>query len=429
MSEPLDATAAGTPRMPATLPLTDANVMQGDLARRLPVWIVPAFAVGVVLGTAGTLWALWWWINGIPGLTGTEFATAKLDATKIALSITVGGGGLFALYLAVRRQRATEQDLRDRRAAQRHTENDASERRITELFSRAAEQLGSDKHTIRLAGLYALERLAQSHPAHRQTIVSLLCAYLRTPYTAPPARALARGIERSTLRNIRIRSASSLCESTRMATAAVRWEAILEQDARLTTQQILADHLCPDLNADGTPNPRYWPEEINLDLSGANLINLNLFGCVIHSANFIRTTFTGSAGFSDATFTGRVVFAEATFTRFAMFEDSNFNGHANFGGVTFADVARFENATSRSGVTFTEAIFNGDTRFEGATFARSADRRTEPSKLLKDAVAKLGAADGPNDHRWPHGWHCEEVPQTLPGRKGRWARLVYTSDS
>jgi uncharacterized protein YjbI with pentapeptide repeats len=353
MSESLDVTAASPPPLPVALPRTNANDVQGDLGRRLPAWIVPAFAVGVVLGTAGMLWALWRWINGIPGLAGTDFATAKLDATKIALSVAVGGGGLFALYLAVRRQRATEQDLRDRRAAQRHTEDDASERRITELFTRAADQLGSDKHTVRLAGLYALERLAQSHPAHRQTIVSLLCAYLRTPYAAPPARVFVQGIKRSTLRNMRIRSASLLSESARVATVTVHREAILEQDVRLSVQRILADHLRPDADVAGTPNSKYWPEEISLDLSGANLINFNLFGCVIHGANFIHATFTGSAGFDGVTFTDRVVFAGANFTRFAMFMGVKFNGHANFGDVIFTEFTRFENATFRGGAAFT----------------------------------------------------------------------------
>ena len=31
-------------------------------------------------------------------------------------------------------------------------------------------------------GLYALERLGQANPAHRQTFVNIVCAYLRTPF-------------------------------------------------------------------------------------------------------------------------------------------------------------------------------------------------------------------------------------------------------
>lgn len=38
---------------------------------------------------------------------------------------------------------------------------------------------------MRLGGLHALERLAQDNPAQRQTIVDVICAYLRMPYTPP----------------------------------------------------------------------------------------------------------------------------------------------------------------------------------------------------------------------------------------------------
>ncbi|QWF84282.1 hypothetical protein [Amycolatopsis sp. CA-230715] len=59
---------------------------------------------------------------------------------------------------------------------------DAEARRITELYIKASEQLGSDKAPVRMAGFYALERLAQDNEGQRQTVVDVLCAYLRMPY-------------------------------------------------------------------------------------------------------------------------------------------------------------------------------------------------------------------------------------------------------
>jgi len=41
-----------------------------------------------------------------------------------------------------------------------YTTRDATERRITELYTKAADQLGSEKAPVRLAGLQALQRLA-----------------------------------------------------------------------------------------------------------------------------------------------------------------------------------------------------------------------------------------------------------------------------
>jgi len=66
------------------------------------------------------------------------------------------------------------------------TDQDAAQRRITELYTKAVEQLGSDKAPVRLGGLYALERLGQDNPSQRQTIVNVICAYLRMPFPATP---------------------------------------------------------------------------------------------------------------------------------------------------------------------------------------------------------------------------------------------------
>ncbi|MEV4250934.1 hypothetical protein AB0J63_47045 [Streptosporangium canum] len=76
---------------------------------------------------------------------------------------------------AFRRQRHQE-------IATAHATHDATERRVTELYTKAVEQLGHAGAAVRLGGLYALERLAQDNPGHRQTIVNVICAYLRMPY-------------------------------------------------------------------------------------------------------------------------------------------------------------------------------------------------------------------------------------------------------
>uniref|UniRef100_UPI003F49077F hypothetical protein n=1 Tax=Saccharothrix espanaensis TaxID=103731 RepID=UPI003F49077F len=199
----------------------------------------------VVLAVAGGVgWWLWWWIDGLAldNPVDKDRATARLDAVKIAASVAVGGGGLFALYLAALRQRTQEDELKARHAelaqrdrAQDDTRADAEARRITELYAKSAEQLGSDKAPVRLAGLYALERLAQDNPDRpdlRQTVVNVLCAYLRMPYTlpgAPPAED---------------------ADETLRARHDERWQ---EQQVRLTAQRVLRDHLRP---GDDLANPR-----------------------------------------------------------------------------------------------------------------------------------------------------------------------------
>ncbi len=123
----------------------------------------------------------------------------RLEALRLVVTFVAGTGGGVALWLAARRQRSNELGLKEqariaaetaadrvknfaqRERADDEVRRDAIERRITELYTKAAEQLGSDKAPVRLAGFYALERLAQDNTSQRQTIVNVICAYLRMP--------------------------------------------------------------------------------------------------------------------------------------------------------------------------------------------------------------------------------------------------------
>jgi hypothetical protein len=55
-----------------------------------------------------------------------------------------------------------------------------------ERFATAADQLGSDKPAVRLAGVYAMAGLADDWEANRQTCIDVLCAYLQLPYEPDP---------------------------------------------------------------------------------------------------------------------------------------------------------------------------------------------------------------------------------------------------
>lgn len=123
---------------------------------------------------------------------GSPQDQARLDAVRTAGTIVLGTGGAVALLLAARRQRSAELTLRHQQEVARQAEVDAIERRITELYTKAADQLGSDKAPVRLAGLYALERLGVANNDQRQTIVNVICAYLRMPYVDDREEAQVR---------------------------------------------------------------------------------------------------------------------------------------------------------------------------------------------------------------------------------------------
>jgi Pentapeptide repeats (8 copies) len=57
---------------------------------------------------------------------------------------------------------------------------------ITDRYTKAIEQLGSDKQDVRLGGIYALERIANDSPPDRATIEEVLTAFVRGHAPWPP---------------------------------------------------------------------------------------------------------------------------------------------------------------------------------------------------------------------------------------------------
>jgi hypothetical protein len=223
----------------------------------------------VVTITLGSMALLLWLFRG-------EKAPVLLDVIRTAASIGVGTGGGAALWLAVRRQRSTEeanalqaQIAEDTKAHQARVAEDsrfdATERRITDLQTNAGEQLGSEKAAVRLNGLYALERLAQGNKEHRQAIVNVICAYLRMPYVHP---------EQIPDQDDENRRASSE-----------------ELQVRLTAQRILAEHLRPseikEAEPFGNTKNKHW-NDVKLDFTGATLVDLDMSGCLLWSTKIPR---------------------------------------------------------------------------------------------------------------------------------------------
>lgn len=329
-----------------------------------PTWKVVAVVGGIIGATAAVVVALWW--AGTAGLNGDKLVTARLDALRTGLSIGIGGGGALALYLSWRRQRAAEITLAQAATAltqkdrdHDHTEADARERRITDLYTKAVEQLGSEKAPVRLGGIYALERLAQDNPTQRQTIVNVMCAYLRMPYD-PPGQKPASGAEAALLATYR--------------------EGLQEREVRRGVQRILAHHLRP---GDDTEEPAvtFWPS-INIDLANATLVGLDFSGVAIHEANFTNAQFRSYAYFDGADFGGIASFQGVRFTdesrfdraRFgdgAIFRDAVFAKEASFAGSSFCGDAYFMDAAFGGGVMFDSAKFDADVAFFGAQFTGS----------------------------------------------------------
>lgn len=260
--------------------------------------VLVRIAVGIATVTVLAIALLWW--AGTRGLTGAELATARFDALRTGLSVGLALGGGFALYLAWRRQDSTEiglrqkledqhavvraYELQERTTARTHelqeraaqaSEADAAARRITDLYTKAVELLGSDQAPVRLGGLYALERLAQDNSDQQPTIASVLCAYLRMPFPSlPPLADDATDDERERHDD--------------------RTHAHDEQrQVRDTTLDIFRRH-----RGCGQADELYWKNiTINLDranLAGANFIGADLTHADLNGANLAGANLTES---------------------------------------------------------------------------------------------------------------------------------------
>ncbi|MGW5748129.1 pentapeptide repeat-containing protein [Amycolatopsis sp. NPDC003861] len=369
-----DNDAAPPPSAPAVLapPLSAAAARRARLRELSPKTMWLTAAVIAVL-TAGAVVVLWW--AATRGLNGAELVTARLDALKIGLSIGVGSGGVVALYLSWRRQDSTERTLAHQQevhtATMAHqdrvataTERDAAQRRLNELYLKAVEQLGSAEAAVRHGGLYALEQVAHDDPKRRQTVVNVICAYLRSPFTPPPDTA---GTRRLGARRPLLKSADRSRVPASPSYGGTRQAQVQEREVRLTAQRILHQHLQPGEDPDH-PRSDFWPG-ISIDLTGATLLDFSLANCTVATASFRRATFTGTATFETAKFSGDTGFEEAEFGGDTGFEEAEFGGYAGFSGVEFCGGAWFVRAKFGGDAVFVGAGFGVDTVFDGAEFS------------------------------------------------------------
>ncbi|WP_409490698.1 pentapeptide repeat-containing protein [Amycolatopsis sp. cmx-11-12] len=339
-------------------------------------WVLLA-AVAVVIVGAGVGWWLW---QQADGLAAADLARARTDAIRTGLTAAGGTGAALALLLAVRRQRSTEValdltdiDLAQKKQAAADAAHDATERRITDLYTKAAEQLGSGKAAVRLAGVFALERLAQAAPELRQTVVDLLCAYIRMPSSAgKESQSNMTNGSRSRLSSRVAGHRQKLGSSTESRTASTNAGEI---DVRTAVRDVLLRHLrylkknnrglgLKDMYSQA--NGEHW-DEIRLDLSNTTLTDWDFTACRISVGTFAHTTFAGCCDFKLAHFTDDVDYTGSTFLADASFYKARIGGTADFSDATFREDAHFEKVDASNGTLyFVESVFEGMTWFDDA---------------------------------------------------------------
>jgi uncharacterized protein YjbI with pentapeptide repeats len=404
-----------------------------DAHKTLGLWSIRRALTFAFTGAGVLLVAAWFlvsWLLGSPPEAKPKPLETKdqLELLKFVFALVAGVGALVALVTAYRRQRvdeaAGERAERIQAHAERvqaHAEHDAAERRVTELYGQAVEQLGHDKAAVRLGGLYSLERLAQDHPQHRQTVTDVVCSYLRMPFQPP--------------------SATDRQPEDNHADPAATDAARQELQVRLAAQRLIKRHLTTTPSDQPHP-PTYW-HDIHIDLTGAHLVDFDFTQCRPTDALFVDVHFSGNAWFNEAQFSGDVgfdgaqfsgyvgfdgaqfsgyagfdraqfsgyaLFFEAQFSGYAAFGRAQFggSGHAGFGYARFSENANFNRARFSGHARFDNARFSGNAQFDGAQFSKNA--RFDRAQFEREPDFKGATASHPNDdHVWPSPWRAQAV--------------------
>ena len=203
-------------------------------------------------------------------LSGAQVAAPdRLNAVnnvRTTLLQAIGGAAvLFGAYATWRQLRVSQDGL-----------NATREGQVTDRFSRAVEQLGSERLDVRIGGIHALWRVADHSVRDYEAVVSIMAAYLRTHLPWPPQERGAPAADAS------INSVRPLETRAADAQAALTCLGVLGQDRPAGWLNVS----CTDLrraDCDGL-----WLNGVNLDgacLEAASVYQVNLRGASLIRAN------------------------------------------------------------------------------------------------------------------------------------------------
>lgn len=270
----------------------------------IAIWVTSAALVGI--GLYNLL---------IPRLVGPT--DSRLDAVQLILAIMAGVGAVFLGVYAYRRQRLQEvASVRDDYG------------QFLLRYNSATQQIADDKAAARLAGVYAMTRLADDWPAQRQQCVDVLCAYLRMPPTSDPG----------------------------------------DDEVRSTILRVIVERIRYKYHPDS------W-SSLSFNFDRAVFYDLDMTGVEFYGpkVSFRGAHFQGVTNFSHTIFGTQARFDRASFTGpFLSFDFASFEGNI----VSFRETKMFSEITSFTGSlfcvnegSFDSAVLGGDlTTFRGTEF-------------------------------------------------------------
>jgi uncharacterized protein YjbI with pentapeptide repeats len=148
----------------------------------------PACILGAVL-TLALLYLLIVWgpdklaTHDLRSLTHAQRAAdlpqAMASARSAVLTLAAGLAGAAAFIFTWQNLKLARRQLTSTENAQQKTLEITEQGQVTDRYTRAVEQIGSDKTDVRIGGIYALERVARDSSRDQPTIMEVLTAFVR----------------------------------------------------------------------------------------------------------------------------------------------------------------------------------------------------------------------------------------------------------
>lgn len=286
------------------------SIGEWPLLGKIVAWVVLA-----ILAFAAVMCCLWH-LTSEPG---------KYVASIAATSLTIVGGVGAVAYLVIKYQER-QQAGRDEERAKRE-ERREEDRLVNTKMQDAVDQLGSDRASTRIAGVYALTDVADTYGGgYRQRVVDILCGYLRSDRETYPLGADGK----SATDQPRSGDADKAVESTIIAVMRNHLLKGRKDDNReIRVQQIVRD------------------DQLWCDCA------FDLHGVAFHEGvNFMESTFECYTNLCGSVFKGYANFSGAAFKSHANFDRAVFDDFANFCGAAFKSFAHFFGAVFRCRAKF-----------------------------------------------------------------------------
>ena len=348
-------------------------------------------------------------------------------AAALRQAILLATGGLIALIALGETRRKNDNDREAADNLRMHQENmliqqkeqfeanafkeRKAERR--ERYTKAIEQLGDEKSSVRMGGVYTLVGLVdewleeesirkyEDRLKEGQVIINNLCAYIRSPFT------LAARYDELSEDNP---SSDGIYKDIQQEYYTDKAEFKAEADVRCSIIKEIHDRLQdPDANTPGTWSDfeydfsgsiffysidfrnSYYTKSVTF--RGSTYQDWAYFGGSIYQgqanfsgstyqegANFRNSTYKGEASFGGSTYQGRADFRNSTYKGEADFSDSTYQSQADFGGSTYQDWADFSDSTYQGRADFRNSTYKGEADFRNSTYQSQAYFRNSTYK-------------------------------------------------